>query len=124
MKLINKNSYFINKFHYKLLNYKYFKTNNNKYIFDTYLKKNSCTYNNIYFNKIELKINNLHSLFYLGFGINISKKKKINNYFLFYNNNYFFILKFIYINIYLYKIILFLLLFKLIYLINYLKQIN
>lgn len=120
MKFIYKNAYFINKFHYRLLNYKYFKTYNNKYIFNLNFNKN--LYNNIYFNKMDLNTINLQSLFYLGFGVNINVKKKINNYFLFFNNNYFLILKLIYINIYLYKIILYFLLFKLIYIINYLKQ--
>lgn len=122
MKFIDKNIYFKNKFHYKFLNNKYLKTYNNKNLFNIYLNNNKYIYNNMYFNEIEFKFHNLNSIFFLGFNININYKKKISNYFSFYNKNYFLIYNVIYIYIHIYNIILFLLLFKFIYIINFLKK--
>jgi hypothetical protein len=143
-----KKYFFINKFYLKILNYSYlfFIKNNNLKFFNSsdIIKINSNEFlrlkiykrkkvfldrninflnfnfiNNNYNNNLNLKY--IDYISYFGFFINNNYKNKFINYFIFFKNNYNLFLFIIHLNINIIKYLLYIIMFKIIYIINYFK---
>jgi hypothetical protein len=145
MCLINKRYFFINKFYSNVLNFSYLffinKKNLKQFNSLDYVKissnnlrrlninKNFFINKNlkvIYINSIDNKFNifdikNIDYISLYGFFLGNKIKNNIINYYKFYNNNYKLFFFMIYININIIKYLLFFIMFKIIYILNFLN---